>query len=139
MQALGDQELRCVERAGGRQKLHIVAGHRLRQRSAQRFPVGKQLGQGPGVHDGAAQDMGARLGALFQHHHRNIRAFFSRLLLQPDGGRQPARAATHHDNVVFHGFTGAVLGQNFLLVHRGVSLMIFAKIDSLFAPSYYRF
>ena len=89
------------------------------ERRTQFFPVGKQLCQGARVHDGAAQDMCAGLRALLEHHNRNVGALFKRQLFQPYRRGQTARATAYHDHVVFHRFTGAKLGQDFLIVHGG--------------------
>ena len=56
-----------------------VVGDGLVQRGALGFPVWDQFGQCLGVHDGARQNVGAGLGAFFQHNHRDL---FS-LLLRP--------------------------------------------------------
>jgi hypothetical protein len=71
------------------------------------------------VHDGARQDVRAGLGALLQHHHRDLLAC-ARELLQADRGRQAGRAAADHDHVVFHGFARAELGQDFFVRHVGL-------------------
>ena len=57
------------------------------------------------------------LRPFFQHHDRHVLAFFSGQLLDADRRGQPAGATTDHDHVVFHGFTGAELGQYFLVGH----------------------
>jgi hypothetical protein len=87
------------------------------KRSAQFFPVGQQFGQRLGVHDGAGQNVRAGLGTFFQHHHRNILAFFSGQLLEANRRGQAARATTDDDDVVFHGFTGAKLRDDFVVGH----------------------
>jgi hypothetical protein len=46
--------------------------------------------------------MGADLGALFQHRHRNLGPGLDRQLLEPDGGRKARRSAADDDDVVFH-------------------------------------
>jgi hypothetical protein len=62
-----------------------VVGHGLVERGAQFFPVGEEFGQRFGIHDGAAQDVGAGLAAFFQHDDRHIGAFFCGQLFQADG------------------------------------------------------
>ncbi|MNU10223.1 hypothetical protein D3C72_2572540 [compost metagenome] len=38
-------------------------------------------------------------------------------LLEPDRGSQAAGAAAHDDHVVFHCFTGTILGEDFFVRH----------------------
>jgi len=59
----------------------------------------------------------ARLRAFFQHHDRDILAFFCGQLLEADGGGQAAGAATHDHHVVFHGFARTELGEDFFVCH----------------------
>ena len=117
VKAVGHQPGRGPGGAGFAQEQHLVASHRLVERRAERLPVGDQLGEGLGVHDRAREDMGARLGAFFEHDDRQLGAFFSGELLQADGRREPAGAAAHHDHVVVHRFSGAVLGQDVCWSH----------------------
>jgi hypothetical protein len=49
--------------------------------------------------------MRANLGALFQHHDRQVRI----KLFQTDGGRQTSRASPHDHNVIFHLFAHDIL------------------------------
>ena len=112
--------------AGGtrfRQKAPGVVGHGLVERGTQFFPVGEEFSQCLGVHDCARQDVRTWLAAFFEHHHRDILAFFSSQLLEANGGRQTARATTDHDHVVFHGFAGAVCAQNFCRCHGALILL----------------
>jgi len=66
----------------------------------------------------------AGLAAFFQHDHRNIFALFGCQLFQADGGGQAARATADDDHVVFHGFARAELGEDFLVGHGRVSVLI---------------
>ena len=111
------QEVGRAKRRFLAQEHHGVVGDGLVQRGAEFLPVGNQLGQRLGVHDGARKNVRAGLGAFFEHHHRHILALFGGQLLEPDGGGQAGGAASHHDHVVFHGFAGAVLGEDFLVCH----------------------
>ncbi len=104
------------------QEDHGVVGDGLGQGRALFLPVRDQLGQRTRVHDRAGQDVGTGLGALFQHDDGDILAFFGRQLLEADGRGQAAGAAANHHHVVFHGFARPVLGQDFFVRHRGVSL-----------------
>ncbi len=60
-------------------------------------PARQETVEPDGVDDGAREDMGADLGPLLQHHHRQVR----RDLLQPDRRRQAGRpgADDHHVDV----------------------------------------
>jgi hypothetical protein len=44
---------------------------------------------------------------------------FGSELLEPDRGREAGRAAADHDDVVFHGFARAELGEDFVVRHVG--------------------
>ena len=113
LEALGQKKVRCAKAGFFTEKNHAVIGDRLVQRRAHGFPVRKQLVHGDGVHDGTRENVGARLGAFLQHHHRNVFAFFGGQLLETDGSGQATWAATDDDDVVVHRFTRAELGQNF--------------------------
>jgi hypothetical protein len=56
----------------------------------------------------------AGLGALFEHHHRQIGLD----LLEPDRRAQPGRPGPDDDHVVFHGLARAMLGKDFVWAHR---------------------
>ncbi len=101
-----------------------VLGHGHVQRRALFLPVGDQLRQRDRVDDRARQDVRAGLGALLEHHDRNLLALLLRQLLQVDGGGQPRGAAADHHHVVFHRFARAVLGQDFFLGHGVSSIMV---------------
>ena len=94
-----------------------IVGDGLVQRGALGLPVGDQLGQGLGVHDGARENVRAGLRAFFQHDHGHILAVFSSQLLEANGCRQTGRATAHDHHVVLHGFAGTVLGKNFFVCH----------------------
>ncbi len=100
-----------------------VIGNRLVEWRTQFFPIRKQFGQSLRVHDGARQNVGAGLGTLFQHHDRDVGALFGGQLFDANGSGQAGGATAYHDHVVFHRFTGAELGKNFLVGH-GVSRSI---------------
>ena len=118
LKAFGQQPIGRADAGGFSEKHEGVIGHRLVQGRAHGLPVREQFGDGARVHDGARQNVRAWLGAFFQHHHRHLMAFFLRQLLQADGGGQARWAGAHHDHVVFHGFTGSVLGNDFGCGHR---------------------
>jgi hypothetical protein len=73
--------------------------------------------------------VGTGLGAFFQHHHRDLFAMFSRELFQTDGSGQTRRAAADHDHVVFHRFSRAILGQDFIVCHGVSRLIMVGAID----------
>ena len=100
------------------QKAVGVVGDGLVQGGALFLPVGDELGQRLGVHDGAREDVRARRRALLQHHDGDVLAFFRGQLLEADGrGQAPGAAADDH-HVVFHGFAGTELGEDFFVCHR---------------------
>jgi hypothetical protein len=117
LRAFGQEDARGACGAGLGQEAPGVVDHGLVERGAQFFPVGKEFGQGLGVHDGARQDVRAGLAAFFQHHHRDVLAFFGGQLFQANCSGQAARAAADHDHVVFHGFAGTISAQNFFGAH----------------------
>ncbi len=117
MEALGQQRRRRAARAGLVQEQELVLGDRLVQRRAQFLPVRQQFVQRARVHDRARQDVGAGLRALFQHADIDFAAIVLRQLFQADGGRQAGGTAADDDDVVFHGFAGAELLHELLLVH----------------------
>ena len=117
LKALGQQKIGDAKAALFPQENHGVVGDRLVQGGAQRFPVGDQFRQGTRVHDSARQDVCPRFRAFLKHNDRNILARFSRHLLESDRCGQAARATSDHDHVVFHGFAGAVCGQDFFVGH----------------------
>ena len=98
-----------------------VVGHGLVQRSAALFPIRNQLGQRLGVHDGARQDVRAWLRSFLEHHHRDLFARLGSELLDADGRGQAAGAAADDNDVVFHGFAGTELGQDFLVGHEALA------------------
>ena len=62
--------------------------------------------------------MCARLRAFFQHHHRDVLAFFSRQLFDANRAGQAGRAAADDHHVVFHGFARPKLGKYVLGCHK---------------------
>ena len=72
------------------------------QRCIQRFPVWDQFVEGTGLDDGTRKDMGAHLGAFFHHADADLAVCFSAQLLHADSGREPGRAGTNDDYIVFH-------------------------------------
>ena len=117
VEALRQQGGRRGLGAGFVEEEELVFSDRLVQRGAEFLPVGDQLIERNRVHDGAGQDVGARLGAFFQHADIDLGAFLLGELLQADGGCQAGGAAANDDDVVFHGLAGAVLLQELLLIH----------------------
>ena len=107
------QPVGCARAAGLGQEQHVVAGDRLRERRAQRLPVGDEFGDRARIHHGARQDVRARLRAFLDHDHRQLGV----QLLQVDRGGQAGRTGADHHHVVFHGLTRAELRYQFLGVH----------------------
>ncbi len=99
------------------QEDHGVFRHRLLQGRAALLPVGDEFGERARVHDGTRKDVRAGLGALLEHHHRHVLPVRGGHLLEPDGRREPGRAAADHDHVVFHGLSRTVLGKDFVFRH----------------------
>jgi hypothetical protein len=119
--AVGHQE---VGRAPGSllaQHQHVVAGHGLVQGCPELFPVRDQFGQRTRVHHCAAQDVGARLRAFFEHDDRDLLALFGGKLFQADRGGQATGAGTDDQHVVFHRFARAVLFEQGLRGHEDLS------------------
>jgi len=105
MEALGQQRMRGAARAGFAEEQELVAGDLLLQRRAALGPVRQQFGERARVHDGAGQDMRARLGALFQDADGQFAAGFDGALAQSDGRGQAGRPGTDDHHVELHGFT----------------------------------
>ena len=100
--ALGQKHIGRAVAAAFAQEQHGLVSHRLVEWCTHGFPVGEQLGERLRVKYRAREDVRARLGAFFQHHHRDVLGFFCGELFQADGGGQASRAAADHDHVVFH-------------------------------------
>ena len=64
---------------------------------------GKQAVERDRIDHRAGEDMGADLGALLQHHHRDVLALLGGKLLQPDCGSEPSRPGADNDDVELHG------------------------------------
>ena len=111
------QPVRGTRAAGFAKHQQVIAADGLTQRRAEFFPVRDQLVHGARVHHRARQNMRARLGAFFQHHHRDVLAFFSSQLLETNRRGQATGTAAHHHHVVVHGLAGTELGQDVLHVH----------------------
>ena len=70
------QEMGYVDVAVGSEIEKAVLGDVLRYGRALFAPVGKQRVEADRIDDRAGEDVGARFRALFEHHHRDFRAFF---------------------------------------------------------------
>jgi len=93
----------------GRQHQQFVARDSLAQWCPHGLPIRKQFIHGAGIHDGARQDMRARLRAFFNHHHRYLFVGLCGQLFDANGGGQSSRPSTNHYHVVFHGIARAEL------------------------------
>src|SRR5262249_4596236 len=65
---------------------------------------GQQLVERAGVDHRSGEDVGADLGALFQHAHAEFASCWCGELLQPNCCGQPGRPATDDDDIVLHRF-----------------------------------
>ncbi|SAL76412.1 hypothetical protein AWB68_04978 [Caballeronia choica] len=111
LEVVGQEPVGHLLRAVLRQEQEAVLGHFDVERRAFFLPVGDQFIQAARVHDGARENVGADLGAFFQHAHADLDAFFLCKLLEPDGRRQSGGAAADDHDVVFHRLAGTVLLQ----------------------------
>ncbi len=82
------------------EQVEAVLGDGGGDRRAALAPVGQQRVEADRVEDRAGEDVGADLGALFEHDDRAVGVE----LLQPDRRRQPGRAGADDDHVVLHRF-----------------------------------
>jgi hypothetical protein len=96
-----------------------ILAHRRLDWRALGLPIGNQLVEADGIDDGAGQDVRADLGALFQHDHRQLAAFFCGELLELDGGGKSGRAGPDHHHVEVHRLARRKIG----LGHRVVPLL----------------
>jgi hypothetical protein len=95
------QEIRQPHAGRAGHPVEMVIGDlRLQRTIGILAPARQQLVETGRIDDGAGQDMGADLGALFHHHHAEIGVE----LLQADGRAQAGRTGADDDNVEFHGF-----------------------------------
>ena len=113
MKQSGSSQVGRAVRAGLGQEQEAVVGDRLVQRRAVFLPVGNQLVERARVHDRAGQDVRAGLRALLEHARPRLLALLGGELLQADRRGQAGRAAADDDDVVFHRFARAVLGEDF--------------------------
>ena len=96
-------DVRQPHGACGAQHQEMVGGHRRLERRVGLFaPARQQPVDADGIHHRARQDVGADLGALFQHDDGQLFALFIGDLLEPDGRRQSRRSRADDDDVELH-------------------------------------
>ncbi|ENY71020.1 hypothetical protein G114_15146 [Aeromonas diversa CDC 2478-85] len=79
------------------QQMHLIVAHRHTEwRLLPAF--GEELTQGPGVEQGAREQMGPHLRALLQQADRAVGG----LLFEGDGGRKASWACSDHYHIEFH-------------------------------------
>ncbi len=92
------QHIGKPERPRRAQHIEAVFSHGRVEGGALLLPVGNELVEGDRIDDGARQNMGADLGALFENADGN----FGRELLEADGGGEAGRAGTHDHHIILH-------------------------------------
>ena len=96
------QEIGEAEGAGLGQEQELVVAHLGLDRRALLLPVGQKLVQSDRIDHGARQDVGTDLRALLDQADRHFVIALGRKLLESDRRRQPGRAATNDQHVIFH-------------------------------------
>ena len=91
-----------------RQEQEEVLGRRDLDRSVAVTPVGDQLVECPRLQHRSRQQVGADLGPLLDHAHRDLATALVGQLLQADGGGQAGWSRAHDHDVVLHHFTNGV-------------------------------
>ena len=90
------------QRPTGREHVEAVALDRGLDGGVLGAPVRQQAVKPDRVDHRAGQDVGADLGTLFHHHHREVGG----KLLEPDGGGKPAGPGPDHHDIEFHRLAG---------------------------------
>ena len=85
----------------------MVFGHPHAQGRALVLPVGDQLVERNRIDDGAREDVGADLAALFEDAYRDLASGFIRELLQANGGADAGGSAADDHHIISHGFAFA--------------------------------
>ena len=104
------EDVRHADAAGLPQIIEAVLGDLGLERRAQVAPIGQQAVERHGIDHRAGQDMGADLGALLQHHHRDVPVLLGGKLLQPNRGGEPRGSGADNDDVELHGLAFGGLG-----------------------------